>query len=342
VTHHREGRGESIDEEAAVFDSPIESSRRHHTHWRLLLWRKLRYLHYKRSIVVFTIILVISTIKVLLGLDKTELRKNFRTQRRVPRFNTSIPYDHLIVVAGHAVLMEIDKIGRADRDESIWYLEDYQRGQDLPFEFVTHVKAGVERAARDPNAMLLFSGGQTRPDAGPRSEALSYYLLAEYFNWWNFPFVAERTQLEEYARDSFENLLFSLCRFSELSYGRYPKQLSVVSFNFKRTRFERLHAPALRFPPHRFQFIPQNPLANYPRTRFNFARAAQGEANTILPFRRDPYACFSDLKKKRKSRDPFHRSVPYGGPSSCSKMAPLLSHCGPHYYNASKLPWAAT
>lgn len=64
----------------------------------------------------------------------------------------------------------------------------------------------------DPEALLLFSGGQTRRAAGPRSEGLSYWVVAEAAGWWGHEDVRNRTFTEEHARDSFENLLFSLCR----------------------------------------------------------------------------------------------------------------------------------
>lgn len=38
-------------------------------------------------------------------------------------------------------------------------------------------------AARDEGALLLFSGGETRKDAGPRSEAQSYWAIAESKGW---------------------------------------------------------------------------------------------------------------------------------------------------------------
>ncbi len=42
--------------------------------------------------------------------------------------------------------------------------------------FLDHIKLGIQEAAADPEAMLLFSGGQTRREAGPRSEGLSYWV----------------------------------------------------------------------------------------------------------------------------------------------------------------------
>ena len=63
-----------------------------------------------------------------------------------------------------------------------------------------------------------------------------------------------RTFTEEHARDSFENLLFGLCRFYELT-GHYPDQLTVVSYTLKQNRFSTLHRGALRFPQERFTFL---------------------------------------------------------------------------------------
>ena len=68
-------------------------------------------------------------------------------------------------------------------------------------------------------ALLVFSGGQTRREAGPRSEADGYLALARAFGWWGWVEVAERATDEAFARDSFENLLFGLCRFKERAAG---------------------------------------------------------------------------------------------------------------------------
>lgn len=55
---------------------------------------------------------------------------------------------------------------------------------------------------------------------------------------------------EEFARDSYENLLFSICRFHEYT-GNYPRNITVVSFEFKRKRFIEFHRYALKFPSER-------------------------------------------------------------------------------------------
>lgn len=60
--------------------------------------------------------------------------------------------------------------------------------------------------------------------------------------------------LQEHARDSFENLLFSLCRFFELT-GHYPDDVLAISYDFKHERFADLHRAALLWPDHRFHFL---------------------------------------------------------------------------------------
>ena len=105
----------------------------------------------------------------------------------------------------------------------------------------------IEIAAADNSSMLVFSGGETRVAAGPRSEAASHWEAADALGWFGTPHVRERSLLEPHARDSLENLLFAICRFREAS-GRYPSRVTVVSFAFKRRRFVELHRAALRLP----------------------------------------------------------------------------------------------
>jgi hypothetical protein len=62
--------------------------------------------------------------------------------------------------------------------------------------FLDHIKLGIEAAAADPAALLLFSGGQTRQAAGPRSEGLSYWMVAEAAGWYGHPEVRSRAFTE--------------------------------------------------------------------------------------------------------------------------------------------------
>ena len=96
--------------------------------------------------------------------------------------------------------------------------------------------------------------GETRPNAGPRSESFSYWNIAQLLLEQDTTIstelkssMSERMITEEYAKDSHENLLFSICRFSEMT-GNYPNQITVVGFEFKRKRFEDIHRHSIGYP----------------------------------------------------------------------------------------------
>src|SRR4051812_71530 len=237
--------------------------------------------------------------------------------------------ENLIIIAGHAVFMGCP--GFDPLDDRNWVLEPFQAGE--PRFYLEHIQAGVIAAAADPGALLVFSGGQTRERAGPLSEAQSYWMLAEQFNWWGHS-LRNRPTTEEYARDSFENLLFSLCRFYECT-GRFPQRVSVVSWAFKAERFE-LHRRALRFPAESFVFNGVNDPVDH---------IAAGESErrlALVPYTQDPYGAAEAatgpplLGDKRRLRNPFRRMAPYA--LSCPALADLLAHRGPELF-AGKLPW---
>ncbi|GLI62625.1 hypothetical protein VaNZ11_005289 [Volvox africanus] len=234
---------------------------------------------------------------------------------------------NLVLVAGHAVYTGVD-YSEANK-ESSWFLEEYQKVKGEAQSFLDHIQLGIEEAALDPDALLLFSGGQTRRAAGPRSEGLSYWVVAEAAGWFGHSEVRNRTFTEEHARDSFENLLFSLCRFYELT-GHYPDTITVVSYTLKEARFRTLHRQAVRWPAEYFRFVgtPVPPDA---------VGAKEGEARTVSAFAADPYGCGGDLLAKKLRRDPF--AVGPIHPSRCPEMRALLAYCGPDMYQRH-LPWS--
>jgi len=255
---------------------------------------------------------------------------------------------HLIIVAGHSVLISGD-VENAATDESVWWLLDYQKNHGLPQSILGHIQAGIQLAMEDPDSLLVFSGGQTRGQTGPESEGSSYYRVADALHLWDgrkaFPpssirrqanqqsTVRARTTTEEFALDSFQNLLFSICRFHEVT-GSYPDRVSMISFTFKQERFETLHAQALLLP--EFVFVGVDPP---PSTGFDLKQSSEGERiNSLLPFRIDPYGCHSEvLQRKRKERNPFSRTPPYE--LTCPEMKDLLKWCGPEIIEKSKVPW---
>lgn len=234
------------------------------------------------------------------------------------------------MVAGHAIFTGTQWDAQSLRDEANWVLEPFQTGQVSTF--LEHIRRGVEIAANDSSALLLFSGGQTRDAAGPRSEAMSYWLAADAEHWFGHDAVKNRTLSEEYARDSMENLLFSICRFRQVV-GRYPHFIKVVSFSFKKVRFVEIHRKALRFPRHRFQFYGIDPDG----TSGLHSLSAQERAHAMGPFASDPYGCHTPvLSDKKETRNPFLRFHPY--PQGCPELKHLFSHCDRTLF-PGPLPW---
>jgi hypothetical protein len=207
--------------------------------------------------------------------------------------------------------------------DSSWMLLDFQKGE--PKHYIRHVQRGVELTAADPEAVLILSGGQSRKEAGPRSEASSYYAIADLRDWWGATQVAERTITEDSARDSFENLLFGICRFKEYV-GTYPQRASLVSWAFKEQRFH-LHRQAIGWPAERFAYDgPNNPD--------NLGQALRAEQNAIRNYSADPYSSSEMYRLKRAERNPFRRQ--HGYAVSCPELVPLLQHRGPELYQG---PW---
>lgn len=245
--------------------------------------------------------------------------------------------ENLIIVAGHAIYVA-SNFNHPEADSS-WFLQDFQKGEAR--FYIEHIDRGVDLAATEPTSLLVFSGGQTRVEAGARSEATGYWLLAEHVLQWKGTNVRERATTEEYARDSFENLLFSICRFYECT-QRYPRRVTVVSWRFKRERFE-LHRKAIRLSENHFAFEGVNDPAPD-----RLEGSLRGERIAVVQFTEDPYGVrlappdappaerTKYLGEKRKDRNPFNRLHPYS--SSCPGLAALLEHRTTTYFNGW-LPW---
>jgi hypothetical protein len=227
----------------------------------------------------------------------------------------------LVLVAGHAIPYRFDRL---DSDEG-WYLKHFQAGEGGLY--VSHVRTGVELAAADQDALLLFAGGQTDGLAGPRSEGQGYWLVAEYLDWFGYT-VRERATTEEFSLDSFQNLLFGLCRFHEVT-GDYPESVVAVGWQFKGERFD-LHREALRFPASRFEYVGVNdPPELEKNLHFETARRET--------FVADPYGASEEPVAKRSARNVFRRQ--HGYAASCPELADLLRYSGPSIY-AGPLPWS--
>ena len=120
--------------------------------------------------------------------------------------------------------------------------------------FKQQILTSLQQLQQDPESYLIISGGETKLDAGPISESLSYYLLASKLCQ-NDLSILSRVSTEVFARDSFENVIFLICRYYEL-FATYPEKITIVGFEFKRERFVKHHLQqALLFPENRINYI---------------------------------------------------------------------------------------
>lgn len=225
----------------------------------------------------------------------------------------------IVIVAGHAICRDIPRC----QEESSWILLDFQRGE-VPC-YIEHIRQGVELAAQQ-GALLIFAGGYSRADAGPRSEAASYYWVADHFAWWGQA-LQHQPLTEEFSRDSYENLLFGICRAKEFT-GQYPSHVTFVSWKFKESRFG-VHQQAIGLPDAMYHFHGAN---NPPQ----LDQALRAEASTHAAYLADPYSATPAFRTKRDARNPFRRQ--HGYAVTCPELQPLFAHQGPSLF-AGPLPW---
>ncbi|KIK09323.1 hypothetical protein K443DRAFT_83349 [Laccaria amethystina LaAM-08-1] len=236
----------------------------------------------------------------------------------ISRPNALADLDHLVVVPCHAIWQGGDPSSRLNEED--WILEPYQKGGNRVAAFFNHIEKGVELARQDIRSLLVFSGGQTRLSSST-TEAESYMRLAmgtELLHASNSDPVFRRVTTENYALDSYQNLLFSLARFREFT-GHFPERITVIGYEFKRMRFTQLHRVAIRWPEAKFRYIGVDPDEHSPSTE-------QGERrNGYLPYSLDKYGCHSVLLSKRLQRNPHSRFHPYYVTSP--ELVPLFDWC---------------
>ncbi len=205
----------------------------------------------------------------------------------------------LIIVPGHAVYNG-NAASDALLDES-WVGRFGYAGEGRLY--LEHMRTGVIRAGNDTAALLVFSGGQTRLEAGPKSEAVSYWDAVEQHGWFGHPDVQQRAAAEEYARDSLENLEFSLFLFKYLIH-KEPSRVEACGYGFKQERFV-FHAMTLGITDFRYISV------NDPPDDVLQRKALPGEEETLRLFRANPRGDAGELLEKRSERDPHGRGNPY-------------------------------
>lgn len=215
----------------------------------------------------------------------------------------------LILVPGHAIYQGCSH-GDPAADEN-WVLRPFQKGEGRLL--IEHVRYGVELAAGRSDSLLIFSGGQTRLEAGPYSEATGYWRLASGHDWWGHSGTRWRAVTEEFARDSLENVVYGLCRFRECT-GHYPARLVVIGWKFKQRRFEQ-YFQALRWPVGALEYHGPNdpPVAQL---------ALEQERQAIQRFEQFLAGNAASFLAQREQRNPFRRTPPYA--LTCPELRSFL------------------
>ena len=151
-------------------------------------------------------------------------------------------------------------------------------------------------------------------EAGPRSEGQGYWLVADHFAWFGEPAVKARASTEEFSMDSFENVLFGICRFKEMT-GAYPESMVAVGWKFKGERF-RMHCDAVRFPLERLRYEGVGDPPHLERNlHFEELRRKMFEA--------DPFGRSAEAAAKKRARNFGRRQ--HGYLASCPEMREFLA-----------------
>lgn len=169
-------------------------------------------------------------------------------------------------------------------------------------QFRESIKA-LQRGTYD---LLIISGGYTKKEI-QKSEAQGMVDWAHDLglNIDGIPFI-----LEEYSRDSFENILFSVCRFYE-EYDQFPDGIGVCIWKPKEKRFK-IIIEALKFLNYSFLGIGEKEAL------------ARAEASQLETIRNDPFHRHPALALKRGQRDPWGKGNPYAKIDVFKKMFETL------------------
>lgn len=177
------------------------------------------------------------------------------------------------------------------------------------FNFTSHVESHNKITA-DRNEIMGRVGSKAQSNAGV---AVSPGL------------VGVRMTTENFALDSYENLLFSIARFREYA-GRYPQRITVVGYGMKKARFEELHSKAIRWPTKGYVKGQRKYLYVGIDDEGDVKTHYEGEKlKGYSLFERDMYGCHGKLRQKRLDRNPTRRFHPYF--SSAPELADLMNWC---------------
>lgn len=133
------------------------------------------------------------------------------------------------------------------KDASNWIMEPFQLESDDHLSFFKHLELSLAELENIANSVLVISGGYTK-SLIEKSESSSYLDLAEAVGLTKNPYfkIGTNILLEEYARDSYENVLYGICTFYK-KFKRFPAKITIIGFGFKRERFLSSHLTTLGY-----------------------------------------------------------------------------------------------
>jgi len=212
----------------------------------------------------------------------------------------------LVIVPGHAVYVGGPSGDPTDGSQWLCKYPAYREGEESQL-YLDHLRVGAERT-RAIGALLLWSGGRTDPRT-PLSEAEGYRQATAAFGLLD----GVECDVEEHARDSFENVLFSLYRF-EQRVGVLPSRVTCVGFAFKAERF-RLHFRTITSEREKLHLGGLDAELDYvsvndpPPSIIEHSRAS--EKRTYEAFLAAPLGDQGELLAKRRGRDARGTAIPY-------------------------------
>lgn len=109
--------------------------------------------------------------------------------------------------------------------------------------------------------------------------------------------LEERIYTEDFATDSYQNLLFSILLFRKQTL-RYPHHITIVSHAFKRDRFLNIHCRSIGWPLDRISYVGINP----PEEITAEGELNENEAKAVAAWREDLYGTRHELASKRLKR----------------------------------------
>ncbi|SCU95990.1 LAMI_0F04720g1_1 [Lachancea mirantina] len=261
---------------------------------------------------------------------------------------------HLIIVPCHSIWKadEDDEQENFGQNPEHWLLAPFQYEGNDHLSFMMHSFLAIEKLVQNlANSVLLYSGSRTKLAAKDLSEARSYYMLSQKLLraiecgdtlpealskhkhlmqvCTNILQILSQKRLsvealfdlsvevEEFALDSFDNLLYSIAKFNEMT-GLYPSELTIVGFGFKQSRFIDYHAAAIDFPSQSINYISFEPQPSYVEAerllQYYTGLAAQEKKNALDLFKDDWYGTRAVLANKKLSRNPFGLIASYNLP----------------------------